>query len=402
MSRSADYTISGFLYQFNKTLLEILQANEDAEITVEGIIEDIEVSDQDDLKAIQCKYHEGQEQFNLSTIYKPILQMIEHHFDNNASNIEYRLFTHFPSELTGSHRTITKEEIVTILDSNNQKLQKYTQKLKGKVDIDLFLTKFVFEFGPTLDELIDSVYTSFEQNGIAPDDIETLIYPNAIQVISELSIKHNESDRKITKKILLQHLSKIKKTAVTRWTRALKSFEQIVKQRRKQLHTNLSKNSRLRYFYINECELEDFQECIVTFISEYIEKYHFKDLHDKTPLFLLDCSVDSYNDIRIRLYKKGIKFNDGFITDQYFDKNKLFIEPIRSKIGKSVQIEFSIRLLRYNSNEDLLNENKCQDFFLFGDKDLIDLDQRDINIEKIGLNNINQIKFVLGMSDTYE
>jgi hypothetical protein len=36
MSRSADYTIQGFLYQFNKTLLEILKAQADSIITVEG------------------------------------------------------------------------------------------------------------------------------------------------------------------------------------------------------------------------------------------------------------------------------------------------------------------------------------------------------------------------------
>ncbi len=38
MSRTADYTIKGFLYQFNKTLLEILNAEGGQQITVEGII----------------------------------------------------------------------------------------------------------------------------------------------------------------------------------------------------------------------------------------------------------------------------------------------------------------------------------------------------------------------------
>ena len=45
MGRSADYTIQGFLYQFNKTILEILAAENDQLITIEGIIEDIEIND---------------------------------------------------------------------------------------------------------------------------------------------------------------------------------------------------------------------------------------------------------------------------------------------------------------------------------------------------------------------
>jgi len=41
MPQAADYIIKGFLYQFNKTLLEILNSQEDSIITVEGIVEDV-------------------------------------------------------------------------------------------------------------------------------------------------------------------------------------------------------------------------------------------------------------------------------------------------------------------------------------------------------------------------
>ena len=74
MPRTADYTIQGFLYQFNKTVLEVLKAQEDEVITVEGIIEDIEISSPSKLSAIQCKYHESAKAFSNSIIYKPLLQ----------------------------------------------------------------------------------------------------------------------------------------------------------------------------------------------------------------------------------------------------------------------------------------------------------------------------------------
>lgn len=53
VSRSADYTIQGFIYQFNKTLLEVLGDTEDSEIAIEGIIEDIEVKSELQTTAIQ-------------------------------------------------------------------------------------------------------------------------------------------------------------------------------------------------------------------------------------------------------------------------------------------------------------------------------------------------------------
>ena len=39
--RQADSTIKGYLYQFNKSILTILEAENDASIVLEGVIEDI-------------------------------------------------------------------------------------------------------------------------------------------------------------------------------------------------------------------------------------------------------------------------------------------------------------------------------------------------------------------------
>lgn len=76
MSRTADYTIQGFIYQFNKSLSELLANEQEAEITIEGIIEDVEVEVDDNIEAIQCKYHEAEDSFTLSNVYKSILQVL--------------------------------------------------------------------------------------------------------------------------------------------------------------------------------------------------------------------------------------------------------------------------------------------------------------------------------------
>ncbi len=81
MPRAADYTIQGFLYQFNKTALEILKAQDDDIITVEGIVEDVEVQSPASLTTIQCKYHESATSFVASAVYKPLLQMLKHFSD---------------------------------------------------------------------------------------------------------------------------------------------------------------------------------------------------------------------------------------------------------------------------------------------------------------------------------
>ena len=56
MGRVADSTIKGFMYQFNRTLNEILSSSNEV-ITVEGIVENIDKISGEHITAIQCKYH---------------------------------------------------------------------------------------------------------------------------------------------------------------------------------------------------------------------------------------------------------------------------------------------------------------------------------------------------------
>ncbi|ACX68483.1 MULTISPECIES: hypothetical protein [Paenibacillus] len=402
LSRSADYTIQGFIYQFNKTLLEILNDEDDSLISIEGIIEDIEIATALTTRAIQCKYHEEQEKFTLGNVYKPILQMMEHYFDNIDKDIEYKLYAHFPNESEGSNFEINEEHIKTILQSRDQRFQRIINKINGNVDIPGFLKRFTLEFGASLQVIIERITMSLERNGLPRDDIDTLFYPNAIQMIADLSILHEAQQRIIKKSSMLEDLQQIRKTAITRWTRSLRTLDRILTFRRKQLKTNLDKNSRLRYLFLSQQSINNFNDEIVNFISDFVNKYHFKEVHDKTPLICIDCSQEVFKEIRVRLHKKNIRYNDGLVTDEYFDKNKFLTGPVRSKIGKQFYSEFQVRLLRYDENEiGILNQIKSDDFFLFTDT-VPDLDFQDVNVEHINLNEINQIKFVMGMVDTYE
>ena len=108
------------------------------------------------------------------------------------------------------------------------------------------------------------------------DEIEFLIYPNAIHEIAQRSTKHSEADRKIKKQELLRYLKQIRKTIISKWTLGLKSYDKLMKERYKQLKINLSKNLRLRHIIIKEDSLDDFDDGIVTFTEDFLNKYHFK------------------------------------------------------------------------------------------------------------------------------
>ena len=157
MSRAADYTIKGFLYQFNKSILEVLNSPEGSTITVEGIVEDVEIATPSLIKAIQCKYHEASETFTVSSIFKPLLQMMHHFHANPGANIRYVLFAHFPSVEETPKPKIGKTDLQNALNSNNADLKKYVDALKGGVNLGGLLTRFDMEFGPAFDELVTQI-----------------------------------------------------------------------------------------------------------------------------------------------------------------------------------------------------------------------------------------------------
>lgn len=401
MSRTADYTIQGFLYQFNKTALEILNAQDDETITVEGIVEDLEIQSPSSLKAIQCKYHEASTSFSPSTVYKPLLQMLWHFGNNSTCDIRYVLFAHFPT-VSSPAPAVGKKELEAAISSTDKGLKKDIEKIPDNIDLDAFCSKFTMEFGPSYDTIVDDVGNALEESGFPSGEIDTLTYPNAIHRVATLSVRHDPDARKITKSQFVDYLKDIRTTAISRWTLALKTRKKILDARRKQLKIHLDKNARLRYFVIDPSALADYDTDIVLFISDYIDKYHFKPAHISTPVLCLCAERDGVEDIQRRLFAKDIVAEDGYIGGQ-FHESYFFRDPLSSKrVGGKVQREFALRIVSWNDHGKLLNTRKCDDLFIIGDPSCDSLDTVDVNVERLAGATVKEIKYIMGVSNVYE
>lgn len=392
MGRSADYTIQGFLYQFNLTLSELLKASDDSVITIEGIVEDIEVASFAGTKAIQCKYHETQDNYTPSIIYDPLLQMMKHFKSNPGAKIKYHLFAHFPNNPLV---VVSDVEINAALKTRNKDLKKLAAEVAG-VDIDGFLKVFKFSIKPKYDALMEENSKELEAAGFNKEEVETLFYPNAIQIIADLSIKHDANQRKISKKDFLEELRRIRSTAVSQWTLALKTRKKILETRHKQLKASLCVNVRLRHLIIFPKFLKEFDDQIVLFIKSFIDKYHFKIAHIHTPLFALDVSQCLFDQIAERLIGKDVIPNHGRPVREFNEVN-FFREPLVQRDKK----EFVLRLIRWNDYKNLQTKVKADDVFVIGHGDITHLDVKDVNLEILDAENFDEIKYMIGISNVY-
>lgn len=392
MGRSADYTIQGFLYQFNQTLSELLKAADDAEITIEGIVEDIEVASFSGTKAIQCKYHEAQSNYTLSTLYHPLLQMMKHFKSNPDAKIHYYLFAHFPD---GPNIVISAADLNGVLKSKNKEFKGLIGDVEG-VDVNRFLNVFTLSVTSKYDDLMDENGKQLEALGFSKAEVETLFYPNAIQIIADLSIKHDVKLRKITKKDFLESLRRIRSTAVSQWTLALKTRRKVLETRRKQLKERLNTNARLRHLVIFPVFLEQFDDQIVLFIKSFIDKYHFKLAHTQTPLFALDVPQDVFDEIAERLVGKDVAPNHGRPV-KAFSEVYFFREPMVQKDKK----EFVLRFIRWDDYKKLALTIKADDFFVIGHGDITAVDTKDVTLEVLDAENFEEIKYMMGISNAY-
>lgn len=106
--RDAVDTLTGYFYQFDKTIIEALKKDGNTILTVEGI-EDIDLNDELSTTAVQCKYYSKQS-YSPSTIKDAVTLMFEDFMSRKSKSeipIKYFLYGNFkdgqdrfPKEIT--------------------------------------------------------------------------------------------------------------------------------------------------------------------------------------------------------------------------------------------------------------------------------------------------------------
>ncbi|GGX29877.1 hypothetical protein [Undibacterium squillarum] len=402
MKRTADSTIKGFLYQFNKTIISVVGATAGEIITVEGLVEDIDIEALDGtLKAVQCKYHEAASTFSESLIFKPLLQMAETFSKSTAKTISYRIFVHVPGEAQGE-RKITAQTLENALATGDQELKKIVARIISPFDKNTFLDNVILDFGPSIDELEQEAMNALRTLGLNDADVDCVLYPNAIHRVAKLSSLKQESDRKITRRIFYDYLSAANATAVSKWVLASRNKKKILEAVRKQLSEGLSQNSRERFFYFQPDAIDNFDDEIVIFVCNYLKKYHTKPSHDKTPLIAIEKDISGINDIQSRLFRKEVKVTTGMVGSN-FEITELFREPITKQArGKIREREFDLRLLHTRPTIAPLNYRRSQDLFCVCDSIPTDLDVSDVNVIHLGISSFKELEYVMQLRGTHE
>ena len=356
--RSAISTIKGYFYQFDKSILEILeQSNETDMVTIEGI-EDIDIENSDERNFIQCKYYEKTD-FDNSIIRKPIQLMFRHYLENRTEpkdkNFTYRLYGYYKKghekllELTTENLKtyfLDFSKFGVIDESGNSNYQ--IKNKKGEVifeetvkddDIEDFKNHLFIDIkADSYENQIEKIKSKIQNDlsDYSEEDIE-LIYFNALKIIKDLACAHNIEKRQISKKEFWDRI-KTKNYYFERWMSELLEWKNYKKIIHKKYFPRVSNLSPAHRFFILDCQGESVNN-VKNVISEISRKYS-RLIHQFSPYVYLynTLNVDFVTELKEKLYEDGCFFKDGFpFKNSKFRFQEMLIKPDKFN-GISVRI----------------------------------------------------------------
>ncbi|CAD6560730.1 DUF4297 family anti-phage-associated protein [Paraburkholderia sabiae] len=258
--RSAVDTIRGYFYQFDLSILSILQlASPDDSVEIE-CTEDIDIRTATDVTATQCKYY-AKTEYNHSVIKDAVKHMVSHFKESLAGTkpkISYSIKGHYASgqeKLDGGIDVdFLKKHFLTYSEGKGTtKVTRYHYSELGLSDADLeeFLKRFTIdvrakEFDEQYREVLEAVRAIF---GGTSFSAEYFYYNNALAVIRELSIKPVPEDRRITKK---EFLTRINTSTIlfNEWFIEKKGKKAHLAALRKEYFTELNVSPHERFFLV--------------------------------------------------------------------------------------------------------------------------------------------------------
>ncbi|OKX84269.1 hypothetical protein [Corynebacterium glutamicum] len=352
--RSASATIAGYLYQFERSVVELLNLDPGQKLRVEGI-EDIDIWSNSP-SVVQVKYFEAKK-WSLSVVRDAVYELLK----SFASGLEvsYVLYIHCgigdppPSilNLESLKQCLTyrpREKPVKLL----------YEDFKEEQLID-FLSHFKISSGVTLKDQ-QKLTTSAIAKALHcdEDEAEALHRMRAVQYLHEIALKKDENERVVTKEDLLNRLND-REIFYSRWHKEAVGKERFVSaicKKLKDAQFNIPTKHRGILLQVTRNNLD-----AVCRLSEElaldmngVEKK--RTIAAKPWTLILQGEGLLITEVKKFLIQANTLFNDGFESIQF--SPQLFVEPAivrgQGKSDRLLKSSHSVRIVSEDSMKDVL------------------------------------------------
>lgn len=349
-SRAAGPAITGYMYQFDLTILEILKADTGEQITVEGC-EDIDITDGISSESIQCKYLAARK-YSLPSIREPVLLMFREFIDGRKC--DYRLYVHFGSDGTLPPLQLEIEDLKKCLTEQKRKPPRTILHYMGVQDSVLqeFVDHFSITVGPLFSVQREQARAALANElGGSLKDAMDLHHANALTCVIELAMLPNENDRRITKKDFLARINK-RPMLFSRWHQEFLGETKFVRSAQMELKRSgalTPVKRRAVIIDVNGASQGSFLgEAAGAIEALASEGFGLGQLTSANPwTILLDGTDADITAVKAQLAGDGIAFNDGY--EGYSFNARLFdLDPVlntKNGLSKITATSYAVRVV---------------------------------------------------------
>ncbi len=402
IDRTAIDTIKGYFYQFDFSILKILELpNETDSAVIEGI-EDLDLKTATEENAIQCKYYSKTE-YNHSVISKPIRLMLSHYSEvknGTKRRINYNLYGFYQS---GQHK-LTLPIDIDFLKNNfltyiKDKVKYYHHEDLGLSDADLndFLTLLTININaPEYDAQLKQVFESLKSYFNCTDfEAEHFFYNNSLKVIKEISIESDINDRRVRK---LEFISRIdsKKILFNEWFVQFKGEKRFYADLRDKYFSALNTSPFERFFLIEISHLDysraDLKE-LLFIISKKWSRVSKRESKPFCPyVYIHNLSNNELVELKREMYDDDFVIIDGFDFAGSTFSPKSIIR--KADFSNQIKLKFvnEIDHLILTINE--IRKTKYLFQFYFNDP-FFELEHPSIKHSKIQMKRVNDIQEII-------
>lgn len=335
------FAIKGFLYQFDKSLLEVIR-NQDAQIEVETV-QDISF----DVYVLQVKLKEAKDYFD-SSVRKPIMQLID--IFTREPNRKLILYCHF-RDRNPEQKQLTEDELDKVLGKDKDLYPKDVRQNFAQNFTLQFSENYIQQF----DVVIDSISTSF---GCSDKDLAIIYHSILHSKLMQLAVLPSKSDRRVSFQDLKNCVGDVDKKIFFKAYEIHLSHEKYNKLIKKQYFTFPSVNiDNFERLFIVGVMSSETQTNLIQIVNRIIQRY-YKLSKSPAPYILFENLDDNFlNALKQSLIDKGVSFNDG--TTFNGDKFRLNVLLLPSTKNQEVKI----KIIKNENLDELLTTLKFDEVY---------------------------------------
>lgn len=397
--RSADASIAGYLYQFDKSILEVLRAVDSTTVILEGY-EDVDLRRPDAIVAIQCKYHQAAT-FTPRKIRDPLLAMLDSF--KKGHQLQYRLYGHYGQQVEEIPARLTLAELKDALtkEGKNGTIRYY--ECFSDQTLEDFLGTFEIIAGPSRDSQRKGVLVALQDAlGGSDGDASDLHYPNAISMVLGIAAQPAEADRTVERAAFIEALDK-RKALFTRWHREFLGAERYLRSVEKRIDAlELIKSSLRRLVILGSDELDS--ASATTRPMDVIKqiaglRFGVGRLPKARPwTVVLEAEHQELTDFKRCLLQDGLVFADGFESIAF--SPDIFDMPVLINTGKQHKrisaVSYDVRLVGLSTLEAHASHLEAPDVVLSFRREPIDLSwagelPRQLNVADCNLDQLAEL-----------